>query len=367
MTTTMTIKVSDIRGALKKASAIVKPKGVSETARFVAFDPEKGAIWADDGSTTVVVKIPQIKRDGTEPFALDGSKLSQVVAGFDPDKEIRISLKEAKAEISCGRSRFTIARLASEKMPAPRKLGDYSAFTFRREILTTALSDTLPFVAGREETMAILSGLHVEASEQAVKLTATNRHTLSHVQVKPARANGEQRSMTLKAESVKAALNVLDGEWYHLLMGDDRWAINDGTTTVIGGSISGQFPDYTRIIKGIDQQKSEQVVVSVETLKKSIVRLKGFSDNGVVIEEREGLLTFTARSGGEVSGEDVIEVPVKLMSPVGVNIRYLDALASTFHGEQMTLTLPQDGKGVLSTRESVSDMEKVQVVSPIRI
>jgi len=364
----MSIKVSDLKGALKKVSGVVKPKGVLETARFVVFDTAKGILWGDDGSTAVAVKLPQIKTEG-EPFALDGSKLAQVVNGFDPDKEMKITLKATTAQVSCGRSRFSIARLTDEKLPSLPKLDGFSTFTFRREALATALADTAPFAATKDMGMATLCGVYVEASSEGVKLTATNRHTLSHVEIKPAKAQGDERHLILKVESVKVALSIMDGEWVHLMMDGAGWAINDGATTLIGRAISGKFPDYTRLLAGIERQKSEQVVVNIEALRKSISRLKGFAEqDGIVIEARDGLLTLTARSsGGEVAGEDVIEAPAKLEMPVGVNIRYLDMIASTFHGDRLELKLPQDGQGVLATQEKREEMSKVQLVSPIRL
>ena len=367
MSTAMALKVSELKGALKKVSGIIKPRGVSETARFVVFDTTKGILWGNDGSTAVAVKLPQIKAE-CEPFALDGSKLAQVVNGFDPDKEMKITLKDASAQVPCGRSRFTIARLANEKLPKMPKLDRFSTFTFRREVLATAMADTAPFVSKETDPMPTLSGIYAEASAEGVKLTATNRHTLSHVEIKPAKTQGDPRNLILKAESVKVALSIMEGEWVHLLLDEQGWALNDGQTTLIGRSISGKYPDYTRIMEGIEQQKSEQVILNLDALKRSISRLKGFAERDtIIIEAKDEMLALTAKSStGEIAGEDVIEVPAKLNLPVGVNIRYLDLVANSFHGDKLTLSLPQDDKGVLCTQEVYGEISKVQVISPIR-
>ncbi len=370
------IQSGKIAGAIKRVSPAVKPNGTNPLAKFIIFDTDKGRIWADDGSMSIICKIDDLKQ-GNGRFAIEGAKLAKMVGAFDAESLLTFKVGENEITLSSGRSRYKFQRLPDDQIAEPPKPQDYSVATLQKDVFTKSATDVLPFCATKD-VRAYLNGMFVELEEGAVKMTGTNGHALSHVHIEQAAVKGGARKGVVKTDGLRVALSIIQSEWVHFVMSDALWALSDGDVTVVGRYIEGKYPDYQTLLKQVEARESvHRIQVKTERLRSVIERVKLFVDgrgNVVIESDEQGGKTLAIKAISDnhgVLGEDVLDdIQGDFQGKIGFNIRYLDMVARTIDGDAFSIDLPASQtphNEALYVAEQGEGFSKKQLVMPVRL
>jgi len=194
---------------------------------------------------------------------------TDIVRALEPGA-VTFGLEGAEAQISAGRSQFTVRVLPAEEfLRLPEAAGD--AVTLDAAALAAALSQVVR-AASKDDARPILAGVLMTAEPAGLRLVATDSYRLAmrdlpgttllaegqHVLV-PARALGELGRVLSNAEQVT------------LRLGPDQASFEVASVRVTTRLIEGEFPNYRQLMPS---GYPNRLVVGKEPLLDAVRRVK---------------------------------------------------------------------------------------------
>lgn len=280
-----------------------KDKSIS----FSSFDYEVSSIIETDASI-----------DTPGEVLVPGRLLSEITKAL-PNQPVQASFDGSKLTLSCGKTQYSLPTLNLADYPelpkTPSLVGSVSASDFSQAVLQTAIA------AGREENVAMLTGIKLEFTRENITLAATDRFRLAVKEIPWIPGEGvEALSALVPARTLLDSTRPLatksnislhlanDGEGERLFGLESDKAI---TTTRL---LDSEFPKFRSLLptessSTLEVETSELVeaikrVTLVTDRKSPLVRL-GISDSEVLVAASAVGDEATARESvaGSLTGE----------------------------------------------------------------
>ncbi|MGB8020462.1 MAG: DNA polymerase III subunit beta [Candidatus Nanopelagicales bacterium] len=309
--------------------------------------------------------------------ALVNGRLLVDIAKALPAQPVDVEVEGTRMAVRCGRSSFALPTLPVEDYPNLPPMPEPNG-TVPGPVLASAVSQ-VAVAAGRDDTLAFLTGVRVEVDGDSVTLAATDRYRLAvrtfnwtprdpqftAAALVPARTLADTSKSLMHADEVRLAFSLASaGEGLLGIEGLDR-----RTTTRL---LNGDFPKFRDLLP-----KQPSTVARVETAalteavkrvslvaeRSSAVRLI-FSGQEVVLE---------AGTGDDALGTDAIECELQgeSMERIAFNAAYLlEGLAAI--GKPVTMmSFTEPGKAAVLTGSASFDADAVgdykYLLMPIRL
>jgi len=128
-----------------------------------------------DYETSVRVTVPAQVADSGKCL-ISGWLVADISKSL-PNQPVDIAVDGAKAQVTCGSSRFTLQTLPTEEYPALPELPAASG-TVKADVFAQAVSQVVT-AAGREDTLPVLTGVRVEIEGSTISLLAPDRYRLA--------------------------------------------------------------------------------------------------------------------------------------------------------------------------------------------
>jgi DNA polymerase-3 subunit beta len=201
-----------------------------------------------DYETSTRVTVPAQVAD-TGRCIIPG-RLAAEISRSLPGLSVDLSADGAKAQVTCGSSRFTLQTLPADDYPA---LPDFPAAsgTVRSDVLAQAVAQ-VAIAAGHEDTLPVLTGVQMEIEGSTITLLATDRYRLAvrELEWNPWSAEVSAAALVparVLAEIAKAATGTdivvsLPGA------GDGIVGFEGGGRRTTTRLLDGEFPEVRRII-----------------------------------------------------------------------------------------------------------------------
>ncbi|HEX3731954.1 MAG TPA: DNA polymerase III subunit beta [Mycobacteriales bacterium] len=117
-----------------------------------------------------------VQAESSGQVLVSGRLLAEITRAL-PNQPVHVSAASAHAEITCGSARFTLPTLPVEDYPAlpemPTVAGAVDAEPFAAAVRQVAVA------AGRDDTLPMLTGVHIEVNGSQLSLLATDRYRLA--------------------------------------------------------------------------------------------------------------------------------------------------------------------------------------------
>ncbi|MDR7330597.1 DNA polymerase III subunit beta [Corynebacterium guangdongense] len=195
-------------------------------AMVITADEQGLELAGFDYEISTKVRIPaEIEFEGT--IAVAGKLISEIVGSL-PNKPVEVKVTGTKVLLQCGSSRFELPLIPLDDYPQfpqlPEVTGTISPSLFVESITQVAAA------AGKDDTLPMLTGIHMEINGDNVVLTATDRFRLAMrtLEWDPA-SEGIQAKLLIPAKSLVDNARTLDT---HL---EEPVEINVGTGDQVGG------------------------------------------------------------------------------------------------------------------------------------
>ncbi len=195
-------------------------------AMVITADEQGLELAGFDYEISTRVRIPaEIEFEGT--IAVAGKLISEIVGSL-PNKPVEVKVNGAKVLLQCGSSRFELPLIPLDDYPQfpqlPEVTGTISPSLFVESITQVAAA------AGKDDTLPMLTGIHMEINGDNLVLTATDRFRLAMrtLEWDPV-AEDVQAKLLIPAKSLVDNARTLDT---HL---EEPVEINVGTGDQIGG------------------------------------------------------------------------------------------------------------------------------------
>jgi len=268
-----------------------------------------------DYETSVRVTVPAQVADSGK--CLISGRLVADISKSLPNQPVDVAVDGAKAQVTCGSSRFTLQTLPTEEYPALPELPAASG-TVKADVFAQAVSQVI-IAASKDDTLPILTGVRMEIEDDLITLLATDRYRLAMREVpwKPA-TPGISTSALVKAKTLNEVAKTLgsSGDINIALADDDSRLIgfeSGGRTTtslLVDGDypkIRSLFPDSTPIHATVQTQELVEAVrrVSLVAERNTPVRL-AFTQGQLHLDAGTGEDAQASEElEAQLSGEDI--------------------------------------------------------------
>ena len=304
---------------------------------------------SDDGLTisgfdyeiSAEVQVPaEIASPGS--VLVSGRLLSDITRSL-PAKPVDVTVEGRRVSLTCGSARFSLPTLAVEDYPTlpalPEETGVISADLFAEAIGQVAIA------AGKDETLAMLTGIRVEISGDTVLLAATDRFRLAVRELTWSTSSpGLEAAVLVPAKTLaEAAKAGTSGTEVHLALGAGSAVGKEGLLGIRSAGkrsttrlLDAEFPKFRQLLPS---EHTAVATVGVAELTEAIKRVALVADRGAQVRMTfgEGVLHLSA--GGEDFGEAEEDLAVDFAGEpltIAFNPGYLTDGLGSLHSDRVT-------------------------------
>jgi DNA polymerase-3 subunit beta len=300
------------------------------------IEAEEGQITLSgfDYETSVRVTVPAQVADAGR--CLVSGRLVADISRSLPNQPVDFSVDGAKAQVTCGSSRFTLQTLPTDEYPALPEMPTATG-TVPSDVFAQAVSQVVT-AAGREDTLPVLTGVRMEIEGSTILLLATDRYRLAMRELEwnpqspdasgaalvPARVLHETAKAMTGTDiivSMSAQTGSGSGEGLVGFEGEVSGGQRRATTRLLDG----EFPKVRQIIPA-DSAITCRVRVDTDSLVDAVKRVALVAERNapVRLTFADDTVTLDAGSGDEAQASESIEATMTGEGvTVGFNPTYL--------------------------------------------
>ena len=367
-----TVNKTELVKELSLSQGVVEKKTTIPVLSNVLIEAREGEIvlTATDLELGVRCVCPAtVKKPGAS--TLPSRKLLDYVRLL-PDAELQVKIGETHAAgITCGRSRTRMAGMSREnfpelpKMPAP--LAQIPA-----GLLAGVIAKTV-FAISNEGSRYTLNGALLLLKPDSLTMVSTDGHRLAHVEAAHSfeGISGQLRALVPKKAMVeiqRLATEAGGGEAVALSNDENHLFFQFGKRLLITRKLTGQFPDYERVLP---RDNDQMIALNRVEMEAAIQRVSQFADERshairVVVSPGELKLACS----GSDAGESEESLPIEGGSTekqIGFNAQYLLDFLRVVATDTVSLDLKDEQSAGQLRPGADADYKYRYVIMPMRI
>jgi len=281
-----------------------------------------------DLETEVMTRIDQsVGEDGE--CTVTARKLYDICRTLPEQAELELTVKEGKAVIRSGRSRFTLQTLPATEFPRVEVEQWETQLSISQAVLHGLLERTA-FAMAQQDVRYYLNGLLLEVDEKRLNAVATDGHRLAKSELALPQPANTRRQVIVPRKAIMELLRFLgDGEEeVKVEINPNHIRVTTGAMVFTSKLIDGRFPDYDKVIPaGLDTHVVVDRAEFHEILTRTAI-LTNEKFRGVRIALSTGKMTVSAHNPDQEEATDEMSVDYSGDDlEIGFNVSYLmDAL-----------------------------------------
>ncbi len=333
---------------------------------LIVAEKDKITLMATDMEVEVVTHIKnhvQIQGSTTIP----ARKFIDICKALPADTEIHLEVKDNRAQLKSGRSRFTLSTLPASDYPTLGGIQPQLKFCLPASILKRLIGDT-QFAMAHQDVRYYLNGMLVELGEQRIRMVATDGHRLALSDAEISTGVKENTQIIIPRKGVMELWHMLpehDVE-VEVQISQNHFRAAMQQQEITTKLVDGKFPDYTRVIpaKGDKVVKTERDALRQGLARTSILSNEKF--RGVRLTLKKGMIQALAHNPDQEEAEEDIEVEYEGQEmEIGFNVVYLLDALDAIRSEKVQLEFSSPDKSCL-IHAIGGDMSKY-VIMPMRL
>jgi len=312
-----------------------------------ATDMEIGLRWKVSGEDC------KVREEGS--VLLPAARTAQISRSIEAD-EIRIKSGEKTCVVSGGRSVFEVLMEDVVDFPEVPELPDDEGLEMEAEKFAAMTRKTI-FAAARESTRYALNGIHMEVTDGAMEMVATDGRRMALVKEKvPKKAGMPAAIVPQKALAQVEKLKTDEDESVKILIRQRQAFFSTSRGTVVSRLVEGHFPPYRDVIpKETDKKASVSRAALLSAMRQAAI-MTSEDSRSVLMAFAQEELTVTGRAPDEGRGEVKVDIEYE-GEPLEIRFNpqfVIDALSAS-DSEKVTLEMKEpsspaalkDGTGFL--------------------
>ena len=362
------IKRSDLLPCLQCVSGNIDRRQTLPILSNLLFDikPNSFSVTTTDMEVELVVEV-EVKLGESTRFTLPARKLLDICRSLPDDSELEFNIKDEKAYIESGKSKFTLATLPAQEYPVIDINEETIDFNLSYDKLIGLLENT-QFAMAQQDVRYYLNGLMLEISSGNLKAVATDGHRLAFDETDVETSSNEDRQIIIPRKGVTELIRLLQSSQNeaNIRVSKNHIQVTSGKLSFTSKLIDGKFPDYQRVIPEL----SETIVVADrEELKNSLARVSILSNEkyrGVkMIFSNDSLRVLAHNPEKEEAEEEVNIVYQGDEMEIGFNVSYLIDALTAIDNKKVKLSIlnPNSSCLIISEKKSRSQY----VVMPMKL
>lgn len=294
-------------------------------------------------------------------------KLLDICKSLPADSLINFSLKDDKAMIQSGRSRFSLVTLPASDFPSLDEISSNSSFEISQATLKDIIDKTA-FAMAQQDVRYYLNGLMLEVGPKTLRAVATDGHRLAYCEKETDFELAEIKQVILPRKGVIELARLLDNsdDKIKIMLSSNHLRVELNNIRFTSKLIDGRFPDYNRVIP---DDGNSVMTAERESLKQALIRASILSNEkyrGIRLILEDNLVRLQAHNPDQEEADVDLEVNYKGETlEIGFNVNYMiDALNAT-NSEMVQLTLRDSNSSCLLSYPDLGDCK--YVIMPMRL
>ena len=305
--------------------------------------------------------------DQAGEITLPARKLLDICKALPAEAEIKLSIKDDKALIQSGRSRFSLATLPASDFPSLDSIKATSEFEIPQKTLKEIIEKT-GFAMAQQDVRYYLNGLLLEVSPKLLRAVATDGHRLAYCEKKTDADIADIKQVILPRKGVLELVRLLNDvdDTVKVSLSSNHLQIEFDKIRFTSKLIDGRFPDYNRVIPD-----STNCVLTAdrELLRQALVRASILSNEkyrGIRLAVDGNLLKLQAQNPDHEEADVELEVNYKGDSiEIGFNVNYMLDVLGVSPSSMVQAALRDSNSSCLLTFPDQKDCK--YVIMPMRL
>lgn len=221
-----------------------------------------------DLDMAVSIRVPaEVQEEGA--LTVPAKKLQELAREL-PEQPVRVTGKNDRLELECGRAKFRLNGMSRDEFPTFPSVDFSESWKIGGDVLRTLIHQTA-FAVSTEESRPILNGVLWQLADGEMKMVATNGHRLAMMSV-PVKAPGSPRTDLIVPPKALGQIERLfpeDGE-IEVARSENHLGFRQDGTQVYTRLIEGPYPNYEQVIP---RDNDRIAVASREALVQALRRM----------------------------------------------------------------------------------------------
>ena len=304
---------------------------------------------------------------------LDSSLLSSLISKL-PGEQVTLEVtSNFQTVIASGNSEYTLNGQNPDDYPRLPEIDPYSTFKIPGNLFKKVINQTIISVS-TNEIRPIFTGIHVELSNNDLKLVATDSHRLSQRIVpleSPKDIGDKPIVLNIPGNSLSELKQIVsDDEDIDIQVTNNQILFKVGTTSLYSNLLEGMFPNTDNLLTNSEDTildiSSTQLISAVARAK---VLLASGSNKVVKLELDENKVVLSGHSAQVGNFEEELDILGADGNPLSISFNpdYLESALKTFDGQDVRIKFQTASRPFLIVpKESADSFEMLQLITPIR-
>ncbi len=354
---------------LQTVIGIVERKQTMPILSNVLIEKEIGRIRFT--ATDLEIQITTTIQTDTENHAYSaitagGKKLQEILRILPDQSKVTIEVKDNKAQIKSGKSKFNLQSLPAEDFPKlTHQFTDSRKISLNQSALKKLFA-SVQFAMAQQDVRYYLNGVLLVIEDNIFRAVATDGHRLAYNAI-PLEYQSERMEIIIPRKAVVELSKLLtdEGGTIELEFSTQQLKATFSNIELTTKLIEGKFPDYQRVIPNYSNHLSiNRLLVQQALQRAAILSNEKFRGVRFVLTERN-LCIISSNSEQE---EAQVEIETDYHGDaidIGFNVNYLMDGLGSIHSESAIFSFGNPNSSILIT--SPDDLEFRYVVMPMRI
>lgn len=311
----------------------------------------------------------QINLSVTEPgdITLPARKLLDICRTLPEGAELDISVKQERALVRSGKSRFTLSTLPASEFPAIDKLKNPRKFSLTQKDLHTLIERT-SFAMAQQDVRYYLNGLMLEPGAGVLRAVATDGHRLALCELQAEMGEAVEQQVIVPRKGVQELHRLLDeaDSPAQIEIGTNHIRITTDQLRFTSKLIDGRFPDYQRVIP---KNADKRLTINRELLRQALTRTSILSNEkyrGIRLDISKNNIKIQAHNPEQEEAVEEIDAIYDDESLVlGFNVTYLLDVLNVIDSNEVEVFLNDANSSALINKPGSDDCR--YVVMPMRL
>jgi len=303
----------------------------------------------------------------TGEITLPARKLLDICRTLPDEAQLDISIKDDRALVRSGKSRFTLATLPASEFPAIDKIKSARTFSLPENDLHSLIEQTA-FSMAQQDVRYYLNGLLLESENGVLRAVATDGHRLAMCEMAAeiTESSGQQVIVPRKGIQELHRLLVERDTPVQVEIGSNHIRITTDELRFTSKLIDGRFPDYQRVIP---KNADKRLLVDRNLMRQALTRTSILSNEkyrGIRLEVSKNNLKIQAHNPEQEEAIEEIDANYDDDSmTVGFNVTYLLDVLNTISSDNVEICLTDANSSAMINRPDSNHCR--YVVMPMRL
>jgi len=303
----------------------------------------------------------------TGDITVPARKLLDICRTLPAEAQLDLSVKNERALVRSGKSRFTLSTLPATEFPVIDKIKSARKFAMQESALHGLIERTA-FAMAQQDVRYYLSGLMLEPVNGTLRAVATDGHRLAMCELLADVGEGVDQQVIVPRKGIQELQRLLEQKdvVVQVEIGSNHIRITTDELRFTSKLIDGRFPDYQRVMP---KNADKRLLINRDLLRQALTRTSILSNEkyrGIRLEFSENNIKI--QSHNQEQEEAVEEIDANYDSDaivIGFNVTYLLDVLNVINTDDVEMFLSDGNSSALINKPG--DENCRYVVMPMRL